>query len=77
MSESERQNPAPSISITRPGRLPDYNPDAEFASAAPTTGGDTFDGTADDVVMPDEVRAAAEARIAAAVAKYGDAPVDS
>jgi hypothetical protein len=40
------------------------------------TGGDTFDGTADDVEMPPEVRAEAEARIAAAVAKYGDAPVN-
>lgn len=43
----------------------------------PPTGGDTFDGTADDVVMPDDVRAEAEARVAAAVAKYGGAPVDS
>ena len=39
--------------------------------------GEMFDGTEDDVVMPDDVRAAAEARIAAAVAKYGPAdPVD-
>jgi hypothetical protein len=41
------------------------------------TSGDEFDGTADDVEMPADVRAAAEARVAAAVAKYGDAPVDS
>ena len=32
-----------------------------------------FDGTADDVEMPDDVRKASEARIAAAVKKYGDA----
>lgn len=42
-------------------------------TAVPGTG-EQFDGTEDDVVMPDDVRAAAEARIAAAVAKYG--PVD-
>jgi len=43
-------------------------------SDIPTTsdGVEEFDGTADDVVMPDDVRAAAEARVAAAVAKYGD-----
>ncbi len=35
-----------------------------------------FDGTVDDVEMPDDVRAAAEARVAAAVAKYGDRPDD-
>ena len=39
--------------------------------------GDEFDGDVDDVEMPPEVRAQAEARIAAAVAKYGDAPVDT
>lgn len=35
------------------------------------TGGDTFDGTADDVVMPEDVRKEAEARIERAVKKYG------
>lgn len=43
--------------------------------------GDTFDGTVEDVVMPDDVRAAAEARIERAVERYGDpmhdgAPID-
>ena len=38
--------------------------------------GDEFDGDIDDVEMPPEVRAAAEARIAAAVKKYGDTPID-
>jgi hypothetical protein len=33
--------------------------------------GDTFDGTVDDVEMPDDVRREAEARVAAATAKYG------
>lgn len=35
------------------------------------TGGDTFDGTADDVEMSPQVRAEAEARIERAVEKYG------
>jgi hypothetical protein len=35
--------------------------------------GEQFDGTVDDVVIPDDVREASEARIAAAVAKYGNA----
>lgn len=39
--------------------------------------GDEFDGDVDDVEMPADVRKAAEARIAAAVKKYGDTPVDS
>lgn len=46
--------------ITRTG----FDDDAE--------GGEQFDGTVDDVVMPPEVRRAAEARIAAAQAKYGE-----
>lgn len=33
--------------------------------------GEQFDGTADDVEMPPDVRKAAEARVAAAVKKYG------
>ena len=37
-----------------------------------TPASEQFDGTEDDVVMPDDVRAAAEARGAAALAKYGD-----
>lgn len=37
-----------------------------------TPSGEQFDGTEDDVVMPDDVRKAAEARVAAAVEKYGE-----
>ena len=37
--------------------------------------GDQFDGPVDDLELSREVRAEAEARIAAAVAKYGD-PID-
>ena len=33
--------------------------------------GDEFDGDVDDIEMPADVRAEAEARIAAAVEKYG------
>lgn len=36
---------------------------------------ENFDGTVDDVEMPDDVRAESEARIAEAMAKYGT-PVD-
>lgn len=52
----------------------DREPDMmDGMSDTPTTSedGEQFDGTADDVVMPDDVRRAAEARVAAAVEKYG------
>lgn len=39
-------------------------------------GVEEFDGTVDDVVMPDDVRRAAEARVAAAVEKYGTGTAD-
>jgi len=38
--------------------------------------GDTFDGDVDEIELSPQVRAEAEARIAAAVAKYGKDPVD-
>lgn len=38
--------------------------------------GEQFDGTADDVVMPDHVRDAARARIATAMSKYPAADQD-
>jgi len=44
-------------------------------SDAPSAG-EMFDGTEADVLMSDEVRAAALERIAAAVAKYGPAAED-
>lgn len=44
-------------------------------SDTPDDRGEQFDGTEDDVTMPGDVRAAAEARVADAVAKY-DPPAD-
>ena len=38
--------------------------------------GDEYDGSVEDIELSPQVRAEAEARIAAAVEKYGDAPID-
>ncbi len=50
-------------------------PDLPRENAGP---GDEYDGDIESIVMPPDVRAAAEERIAAAVKKYGAsaAPVD-
>lgn len=46
-------------------------------SDTPDTRGEQFDGTIDDVIMPDDVRAAAEARIADAMERYSPTQIDN